>query len=224
MKNFNVVRFIFITLLLSYSGFAQLKAKRIFIGGDFGIGNIKFGGKSANLPNPAYSMKVKVSPYVGIMLSNRVGLELNFGYSNIPYFYNQPSYYDLIAEAKSYWSGVTVPIYIPISKEFYFYYSPGFSVIKVVKKKDVFFQSRKISFDNNGNPILKSDVSEIYINAGISLGFLYFPHKRIGLNFTLGRFFNFIQSTSNNDGRFDIINFSTNGPTLGINFWFGKIE
>ncbi|TAG57348.1 MAG: hypothetical protein EAZ27_03005 [Cytophagales bacterium] len=210
-----------ILILIALSSSAQLKAGRIFAGGNFGIGKISVGGDYlANQPKFHY----KINPYIGVMITKRVGIQLNLETSNVPFYQNERSLYGKVSN-KNYILGLSVPIFIPLSEKFYFYASPYFSVILNNFERDTRYFDY-IRFD----PMTYNDYyqNEMFleknISIGITPGFLYFPHKRVGINFGLGNFLSLLYNLETKSGQFDVINLSTNGPTLGINFWFGKVE
>lgn len=53
---------------------------------------------------------------------------------------------------------------------------------------------------------------------------MFFPHKSVSLSFNLGNIAGLAYNFESKNGRLDFLNFSTNGPTFGVNFWFGKVE
>lgn len=207
-----------ILILIALSSNAQLKAGRIFAGGNFGIGKISVGGDYlANQPEFYY----RINPYIGVMATKRVGIQLNLETSNLPLYQNERSLYSKVSN-KNYILGLSVPIFIPFSENFYFYASPYFSMI--INNFEI-SNNLPSEFDNNGMYLIREpENTQVSLFVGITPGFLYFPHKRVGINFGLGNFLSLMYNLETKSGQFNVINLSTNGPTLGINFWFGKVE
>lgn len=203
-----------ITLMLGYSilSMAQLKAGRVFAGGEFGIGNIYVGATSNQ------DLTIKFKPNIGFMVTDKVGLQFNFGYSSIP----NPTLgrVSLSLKYSIFSGGIAVPIFIPMSEKFAFYISPAFDLLSIKETRE----PAPSQFSNGG--FVSSSFSKTFLqmNLGVSPGILYFPHKNVGLNFTLGSFVNFVYNFDVSVGQFDLLNLSSNRPTLGVNFWFGRVE
>lgn len=112
-------------LCYSFISSAQIKTGRVFLGGEFGIQNIAFG------PFSQYSQGIrgKFMPNVGIMVSNRVGLQFTFGVSTAP---------DPISSSmfpiRNYFAGIggiSLPIFFPFSDKFAFYISPSIGLAHI---------------------------------------------------------------------------------------------
>lgn len=185
---------------------AQIKKGRIFVGGELGVGRIYTGMGSA-----APSIQVKINPNIGYMLTSTLGLRLNIGFSN---FGQELQIRSVRSSYLNINVGFGIMFFVPMSDKFAFYVTPAVDVFHTIEKSNAsgFFPP---DFQNQNYSS---------VNLGISPSFIYFPHKKVSFNLTLGSFANVIYYTKTEVARFDFINLTTNSPTLGINFWFGKTE
>lgn len=182
---------------MSIEGYTQPKKNRVFVGGEMGW-SLVYGSKQYGT-----SMIFKFMPSVGYMISNKVGVQLSLGYSNFGSDFNSYENHSQTKFNNAYFAVIGIPIFFSLSEKLSIYIMPSLQVL-------------------NQNTVSYTDYSTI-ASAGILPGIIYFPYKKVSLNFSLGNIFSASYSIKNKDGSLDLFNFSSTMPTLGVSLWFGKI-
>lgn len=203
---------------------AQPQKGSFFIGAKVGVFNII--QKKDKEENIGYF----ILPSLGYMITNKIGLSLDFKYYKNDYtiYYptNPPTSSDFPISYKTenyntnYQIGISTHFYIPINKKTFFVILPT-----VFFKQNVGYSSIYTwHFDQwtNSNILSRQKTNtstDNILNFGVSPSLLYFINPKISLSFELNNFVNFgysfLSNYSNNAG----LTIALFSPTLGFNFW-----